>query len=176
MDMGWGGTVDWTPEAKVRIAQATTDISRRLEVDEETADRLWEAMSDVYELMASQGLSAYPGGEQSVRGIPEALEFIRCRSTRCPKRRIDARVNIRRQPRSCIRGNGAATSALRIPCKATMRRRGPPLLLLRELRKRGRCPATRLLVVPGESSCRSVMRSRIHAEAEALTHLSSDLV
>jgi hypothetical protein len=80
MDMGWGGTVDWTPEAKVRIAPATTDISRRLEVDEETADRLWEAMSDVYELMAGQGLCAYPGGEQSVRVIPEALEFIRSRA------------------------------------------------------------------------------------------------
>jgi hypothetical protein len=75
-----GGTVDWTPEAKVRIARATADISRRLEVDEETADRLWEAMSDVYELMASQGLCAYPGGEQSVRVIPEALLFIRSRS------------------------------------------------------------------------------------------------
>jgi hypothetical protein len=85
MDMGWGGTVDWTPEAKVRIAQATTDISRRLEVDEQTADRLWEAMSDVYELMASQGLCAYPGGEQSVRGIPEALEFIRSRSDAMPE-------------------------------------------------------------------------------------------
>lgn len=85
MDMGWGGTVDWTPEAKVRIAQATTDISRRLEVDEQIADRLWEAMSDVYELMASQGLCAYPGGEQSARGIPEALEFIRSRSDAMPE-------------------------------------------------------------------------------------------
>jgi hypothetical protein len=85
MDMGWGGTVDWTPEAKVRIARATTDISRRLDVDEETANRLWEAMSDVYELMASQGVCAYPGGEQSVRGIPEALEFIRSRSDALPE-------------------------------------------------------------------------------------------
>jgi hypothetical protein len=85
MDMGWVGTVDWTPEARVRIAQATIDISRRLEVDEQTADRLWEAMSDVYELMASQGLCAYPGGDQSVRGIPEALEFIRSRSDALPE-------------------------------------------------------------------------------------------
>lgn len=85
MEMGWGGTVDWTPEAKVRIAQATTDISRRLEVDEETADRLWEAMSEVYELMASHGLCGYPGDEQSVRGIPEALEFIRSGSDAMPE-------------------------------------------------------------------------------------------
>jgi hypothetical protein len=37
-------------------------------------------MSDVYELMAAKGLCAYPGGEQSVRVIPEALEFIRSRA------------------------------------------------------------------------------------------------
>jgi hypothetical protein len=85
MGMGWIGTVDWTPEAKARIARATTDISRRLDVDEETADRLWDAMSDVYELMASHGLCAHPGGEQSVRGIPEALEFIRSRSDALPE-------------------------------------------------------------------------------------------
>ncbi len=85
MGMGRVGTVDWTPEAKLRIAQATTDISRRLAVDEETADRLWEAMSDVYEIMASQGLCAHPGGEQSVRGIPETLEFIRSRSDAPPE-------------------------------------------------------------------------------------------
>ena len=50
--MSWGGVVDWTPDAKVRIAEATDEISRRLEVDDETANRLWEGMSDVYELMA----------------------------------------------------------------------------------------------------------------------------
>ena len=37
-------------------------------------------MSDVYEVMAGQGLCAYPGGERSVRVIPEALEFIRSRA------------------------------------------------------------------------------------------------
>jgi hypothetical protein len=79
------GTVDWAPEAKVRIARATKEISRRLEVDKETADRLWEAMSDVYEVMAGQGLCAYPGGEQSVRVIPEALEFIRNRADAMPE-------------------------------------------------------------------------------------------
>jgi hypothetical protein len=71
MQMMWGGVVDWTPEAKVKIAQATKEIGRRLEVDEETANRLWEGMSDVYEFMAGKGLCAYPGGEQSVRVIPE---------------------------------------------------------------------------------------------------------
>jgi hypothetical protein len=80
MQMMWGGVVDWRPEAKVKIAQATKEISRRLEVDEETGNRLWEGMSDVYELMAAKGLCAYPGGEQSVRVIPEALEFIRSRA------------------------------------------------------------------------------------------------
>lgn len=85
MQMGWGGAVDWTPEAKVRIAEATKEISRRLEVDEETADRLWEGMSDVYELMAGQGLCAYPGGQQSVRVIPEALELIRSRAADLPE-------------------------------------------------------------------------------------------
>jgi hypothetical protein len=44
MQRMWGGVVDWTPEAKVRIAEATKEISRRLEIDEETADRLWEGM------------------------------------------------------------------------------------------------------------------------------------
>jgi hypothetical protein len=77
MGMMWGGVVDWTPEAKVKIAQATNEIGRRLEVDDETANRLWEGMSDVYELMAAQGMCAFPGGEQSVKVIPEALEYIR---------------------------------------------------------------------------------------------------
>ena len=83
--MGWGGVVDWTPEAKLKIAQATEEIRRRLELDEETADRLWEGMSDVYEYMAVKGLCAYPGGEQSVRVIPEALEFIRSRAAALPE-------------------------------------------------------------------------------------------
>ena len=85
MQMMWGGVVDWTPEAKVKIDQAAQEIRRRLEVDEETANRLWEGLSDVYELMASQGLCAYPGGEQSVRVIPEALEFIRNRAADMPQ-------------------------------------------------------------------------------------------
>ena len=77
--------MDWTPEAKVKIAQATREISLRLEVDEATADRLWEGMSDVYEFMATRGLCAYPGGEQSVRVSPEALEFIRSRAVALPE-------------------------------------------------------------------------------------------
>jgi hypothetical protein len=85
MQMMWGGVVDWRPEAKVKIAQATEEIRRRLEVDAETGERLWEGMSDVYELMAAKGLSAYPGGEQSVRVIPEALEFIRSRAAALPE-------------------------------------------------------------------------------------------
>jgi hypothetical protein len=84
MTMFRGGVVDWTDEAKVRIAEATKDIVRRLDVDEETANLLWEGMADVYEAMASKGLSAYPGGEQSVRVIPEALEFIRRRADTVP--------------------------------------------------------------------------------------------
>jgi hypothetical protein len=84
MEMGWVGA-DWSPEAKVKIAQATKEISRRLEVDEETANRLWEGMSDVYELMAGHDLCAYPGGGQSVRVIPEALEFIRMRADAMPE-------------------------------------------------------------------------------------------
>lgn len=86
MQMMWGGVVDWRPEAKVKIAQATNEISRRLEVDEETANRLWEGMSDVYELMASNGLCAYPGGKQSVRVIPETLKFIQSRAAALPER------------------------------------------------------------------------------------------
>ena len=84
MVMGWGGTADWTDEAKVRIAEATADIGKRLRVDAETANRLWEAMADAYETMASKGLCAYPGGEQSKRVIPEALEFIRGRAEGVP--------------------------------------------------------------------------------------------
>lgn len=85
MQMMWGGVVDWTPEAKVKIAQATKEISRRLEVDEQTANRLWEGMSDVYEQMAGRGLCAYPGGEQSLLVIPEALEFIRSKAAALPE-------------------------------------------------------------------------------------------
>ena len=83
--MGWVGAVDWTPEAKVRIAEATKEISRRLAVDEASAERLWEEMSHVYEFMAARGLCAYPGGEQSVRVIPEVLEFIRNRAAALPQ-------------------------------------------------------------------------------------------
>jgi hypothetical protein len=85
MMMASGGVMDWTDEAKIRIAEATKEISRRLGVDEETANRLWEGMADVYEAMAGKGLSAYPGGEQSVRVIPEALEFIRRRADAVPE-------------------------------------------------------------------------------------------
>jgi hypothetical protein len=42
------------------------------------------SMADVCEAMASEGLCAYPGGEQSVRVIPEALEFIRVRAEALP--------------------------------------------------------------------------------------------
>jgi hypothetical protein len=83
--MGWAGEVDWTPEAKLTIAQATKEIGRQLEVDEATADRLWEGMNDVYEFMATRGLCAYPGGEQSLRVIPEALQFIRSRAAALPE-------------------------------------------------------------------------------------------
>jgi hypothetical protein len=85
MQMMWGGVVGWRPEVKVKIARAIKEISRRLEVDEETGERLWEAMSDVYELMAAKGLCAYPGGEGSVRVIPEALEFVRSRAAALPE-------------------------------------------------------------------------------------------
>jgi hypothetical protein len=84
MHMGRGGEVDWTDEAKVRIAEATQEITSRLGVDEETASHLWEGMSDVYEMMAARNLCAYPGGPQSVRLIPEALEFIRDRARQEP--------------------------------------------------------------------------------------------
>lgn len=83
--MGWLGEVDWTDEAKVRIAEATKEIGRRLDVDDEkTANRLLEGMAAVYEAMASQGLSAHPGGVQSVRVIPEALEVIQRRANAMP--------------------------------------------------------------------------------------------
>jgi hypothetical protein len=45
MRMMWAGEVDWTADAKVKIAEATEQISRRLDVDEETANRLWEGMT-----------------------------------------------------------------------------------------------------------------------------------
>jgi len=80
MQMVRGGEVDWTDEAKVLIGQATQEITQRLGVDEETANLLWETMSDVYEIMATKELCGYPGGEESVRVIPEALEYIRRRA------------------------------------------------------------------------------------------------
>jgi phytoene/squalene synthetase len=85
MQMMWGGEVDWRSEAKVKIAQATKEISRRLDVDEETANSLWEGMSGVYELMAAKGMSAFPGGVQSVNVIPEALEYIRRSAAALPE-------------------------------------------------------------------------------------------
>lgn len=85
MQMGWGGVVDWAPDAKVRVVKATEEIGRRLQVDDDTASRLWEGMSDVYELMAARGLCAYPGGQQSVRVVPETLEFVRNRAAALPE-------------------------------------------------------------------------------------------
>jgi hypothetical protein len=85
MEMMSGGMVDSTPEKRVRIAETIKEIGRRLEVDEETANQLWERMAGVYASMADQGLCAYPGGEQSVRVIPEALEFIRGRAEAVPE-------------------------------------------------------------------------------------------
>jgi hypothetical protein len=74
------GTVVWTDEAKMRIATSTAEIARRLKVDHETANDLWERMASVCEVMATKGLCAYPGGEQSAQVIPEALDLIRTRA------------------------------------------------------------------------------------------------
>jgi hypothetical protein len=84
MQMMWGGVVGWSDDKKVKMAQATEDVSRRLGVDEETAEQLCEWMSFVYGLMASHGLCAYPG-DQPVRVIPEALEFMRSRAAAVPE-------------------------------------------------------------------------------------------
>jgi hypothetical protein len=42
-------------------------------------------MAGVYGFMADHGMCAYPGGEQSVGGFPEALEFIRRRAEAMPE-------------------------------------------------------------------------------------------
>jgi hypothetical protein len=85
MMMASGGVVDWRPEVKARIAESGKEVARRLGVDEETANRLWEGMADVDETMAGKDLCADPGGEQSLRVIPEALEFIRRRADAVPE-------------------------------------------------------------------------------------------
>lgn len=84
MQMMWGGVVGWRDDKEVKMAQATKEISRRLGVDEETAEQLCEWMSYVYGLMATQGLCAYPG-DQPVHAIPEALEFLRTRAPLVPE-------------------------------------------------------------------------------------------
>lgn len=84
MQMMWGGGVGTRPEAKVKIAEATKETSRRLGVDEETAELLCESMRYVYGHMASQGLC--PSGlDRSIRIIPEALEFIQSRAAALPE-------------------------------------------------------------------------------------------
>ena len=66
------------------MAQASKEISRRLEVGEETADQAVRMESYVYGLMATQGLCPYPG-DQPVHVIPQALEFVRIRAATPPE-------------------------------------------------------------------------------------------
>ena len=61
----------------------------RLEVDHATANRLWEAMSDVYEVMAGEGMSADRGGARSAHPSPEALEDILRRARGRPEQEPD---------------------------------------------------------------------------------------
>jgi hypothetical protein len=70
MMMASGGVVDWRPEVKACIAESAKEVARRLGVDEETANRLWEGMADVYEAMATKGLCAYPGGISPCASYP----------------------------------------------------------------------------------------------------------
>jgi hypothetical protein len=42
-------------------------------------------MSDVYELMAARGMCAFPGGEQSVNVISDALRYNRRRAAALPE-------------------------------------------------------------------------------------------
>jgi hypothetical protein len=42
-------------------------------------------MSGVYECMATHGLCAYPGGDQSEQVIPDALEYIRRSAAAAPE-------------------------------------------------------------------------------------------
>jgi hypothetical protein len=76
-DVGWRR--GWRDDKKVKMAQATKEISRRLGVDDDTAEQLCEGTSYVYELMATQGLCAYPG-DQPAHAIPEALDLMRTRA------------------------------------------------------------------------------------------------
>jgi hypothetical protein len=52
------GVVEWSDDKQAKVAQATKDIRRRLELDEETAGQLCEWMSCVYDYMAARGLCA----------------------------------------------------------------------------------------------------------------------
>jgi hypothetical protein len=90
MQMMWGGVVDWRPEAKVKIAQATNEISRRLEFDEETANRLWEGMSDVYELMLPMACLPTPAVSSPCASFPRRSSSSRAERPLCLNGRADA--------------------------------------------------------------------------------------
>lgn len=53
------------------------DIARRLDVDKTMADRLWNAMSEVYDILGETGKCDGAGGMEAERVIPDALDYIR---------------------------------------------------------------------------------------------------
>jgi hypothetical protein len=59
------------------VRETIDGIESRLGVSGEKAERLWDAMCAVYELMGDDGLCDSAGGCESMRVIPEALVYIR---------------------------------------------------------------------------------------------------
>jgi hypothetical protein len=90
MEMGRGGTVDWTDEAKVRIGQATKEIARRLEVDEETSNVLWEGMSTSTSSWRAKACVPTPAVSSRCASFPRHWSSSEAELLLCLNRRTDA--------------------------------------------------------------------------------------
>ena len=83
------GVVAWLLEANVRITRATEEVSQRLEDAEETANRLCEGMSDLYELMAGPKPLPTPAVNSAVASFPRRSSSSGAERLPCLKGRSD---------------------------------------------------------------------------------------
>jgi hypothetical protein len=76
-----------TREARYQrsIEETVAEIARRLDVDTAMAERLWEAMSEAYDVLGETGRCDGARGMESMRVIPDALDFIRHEANATPR-------------------------------------------------------------------------------------------